>query len=116
MKPGNCKHCGSDKHTSLMCFLKPRRRLKPIRDSTKLKEQQTKREWFVLNPPNEKGLWFCYLGISPICPNWLTRSTITLEHVKSKARHPELKFVVTNLKPACSFCNAIKGSRDIDEL
>lgn len=116
MKIKECKYCGKDNHTSLMCFQKPRRRIKPISSKTASKEQQTKREWFELNPPNEKGLWFCYLGISPMCPGWLTRSTITLEHVKSKARHPELKFEVTNLKPACSFCNEIKGSRDVDEL
>lgn len=116
MKQSICNYCGGDNHTSLMCFKKPRRRIKPISDKNKLKEQQTKREWFDLNPPNEKGLWFCYLGISPDCPRKLTRSTITLEHVKSKVRHPELKFDVTNLKPACSPCNALKGSRDVDEL
>lgn len=116
MKPSNCKYCGSDKHTSLMCFNKPRRRMKPISEKTALREQQTKRHWFELNPPNEKGVWFCYLRIHPFCPYKLTRSTIRLEHVKSRARHPELKFDVTNLKPACDWCNRLKGSRDIDEL
>lgn len=116
MKVNKCKHCGSEMHYSLMCFNKPRRRIKPISDKNKLKEQQTKREWFELNPPNEKGLWYCYLRISPLCPWVLTRSTITLEHVRSRARHPELKFDVTNLKPACTQCNKLKGSRDVDEL
>lgn len=116
MKLNKCKYCGSELHYSLMCFNKPRTRVKPISDKNKLKEQQVKREWFELNPPNEKGLWFCYLGIAYNCPNWLTRSTITLEHVKSKVRYPELKFDVTNLKPACTHCNKIKGSKDVDEL
>lgn len=116
MKPGNCKYCGSDKHTSLMCFNKPRKRIKQVSDKKLHKKQEVDRLWYELNPPDEKGLWYCYLRISPECPGWLTRSTINLEHVKSKARYPELRYEVTNLKPACTHCNELKGSKDIDEL
>ena len=99
-----------------MCFNKPRRPLKPSSDKTLHKKQETDRAWYAANPPDEKGLWYCYLNITPECPAKLTRSTITLEHVRSKVRAPELKFDITNLKPACSFCNALKGSKDLDEL
>ena len=111
-----CKHCGKDNHSSIMCFAKPRKRIKNISSKTLFKKQATDREWYRLNPPSEKGIWICYLQIAPNCPKQLTRSTITLEHVKSKARHPELKFVVDNLKPACEFCNKLKGSLDVEEV
>lgn len=111
-----CKTCGSNYHTSLMCPHKKRRPLRKESEKTTAKRTATSREWFRLNPPDPKGLWYCYLRISPQCPYKLTRSTITLEHVKSKARHPELKYDVTNLKPACEYCNKLKGSLDVEEL
>lgn len=41
---------------------------------------------------------------------------LTLEHVEAKVRSPEKVFDVTNIKPACSWCNAIKGSKSLEEL
>lgn len=111
-----CKHCGGSSHTSLMCQKKPRKRLKPEAEKTKYKRTETTREWYRLNPPDEKGLWYCYLQISPKCPFKLTRSTITLEHVRPKVRAPELKYETSNLKPSCMFCNSKKQSLDIEDL
>jgi 5-methylcytosine-specific restriction endonuclease McrA len=111
-----CKYCGSPQHTSLMCQKKPRRPLKQEAEKTKDKRTTTSRLWFELNPPNERGLWFCYLRISPMCPVKLTRSTIQLEHVKPKVRYPELAYEVTNLQPACGFCNKLKGSWELHQL
>lgn len=111
-----CKYCGGTDHTSLMCLHKPRRPIANESAATKSKRTAVSRLWYELNPPDAKGLWYCYLRISPECPVVLTRSTITLEHVKSKVRHPELKYEVTNLKAACSPCNKLKGSLDIEEL
>jgi 5-methylcytosine-specific restriction endonuclease McrA len=111
-----CKYCGGTNHTSLMCLKKPR---KPIRQESvkaQSKRTATSREWYRLNPPDNNGNWICYLQISPRCPRILTRETITLEHVKSKARHPGLKYDVNNLKPACEFCNKLKGSLDLEDL
>ena len=99
-----------------MCPNKKRRPLRHSSEKRVHKKQETDRLWYELNPPNERGLWFCYLRISPHCPKKLTSSTITLEHVRSKARYPELIFVVTNLKPACEYCNALKGSLDLEDL
>lgn len=109
-----CNDCGVT-HTSIMCFKKPRRRIRSEATKTKNKRQQTTRDWFKANPPNEKGVWFCYLGIDKKCPNKLTRTTVRLEHVKSKARHQELKYDITNIKPACDYCNKLKGSLSADE-
>ena len=111
-----CKYCGRTDHYSIACFNKPRGRIKPKSDKYYQQEMDTKWQWFKLNPPDENGYWNCYLSISPMCPIRLNRDTLRLEHVKPRARYPELKFDVTNLKPACSWCNMIKGSSELEEL
>lgn len=116
MKQNVCKYCGSHDHYSIMCFSRPRRPLKKESDKTHDERTKVNRLWFELNPPNSKGVWFCYLQISPECPKKVTRSTIRLEHVKPKVRYPELKFEVTNLRPSCDACNKVKGSLEIHEL
>lgn len=116
IKNNPCKYCGSELHTSLMCFNKPRRPLKQESDKTQAKRITVSRLWFELNPPDARGLWYCYLRISPDCPYQLTRSTIRLEHVRSKVRYPALKYEVTNLLPACEHCNKMKGSRDLEDI
>jgi 5-methylcytosine-specific restriction endonuclease McrA len=45
-----------------------------------------------------------------MCGKWITY--LEAEHVKSKARHPELRTEANNLKPCCAECNAKKGSKD----
>lgn len=72
----------------------------------------TRKEWYETNLPDVHGYWQCYLQISPECSITVDRSTINLEHVLSKVRHPELRFVVSNLRPACHPCNKLKGSKD----
>lgn len=83
---------------------------------TEQKWIDTKLKWFEQNPPDEKGQWVCYLQIAWNCPKILDRRTLTLEHVRSKARAPELKYEVSNLKPSCSNCNALKESLEVDEV
>lgn len=111
-----CKHCGSSWHPSMNCPGVPKKAIKKESNSTRSKRVATSKLWFQINPPNASGHWICYLNTSPECPRVLDRSTITLEHVKSKVRYPELRYDVTNLKPACSHCNKLKGSLDLDEL
>lgn len=111
-----CKHCGSDKHTSLMCFSKPRTALKSNRKAINrvgpvtAKWIETRNEWIQQNH-TETGTWNCY-----ICYELLTIETLTLDHVKSRSRHPELRFDLNNLKPCCASCNSKKGSRDLLEM
>lgn len=104
-----CENCGIT-HTAIMCFNKPRRPIKKESEKYHSRRTATTRKWFDENPPDAKGVWICYLQISPLCPIKLTRSTIRLEHVNSKARHPDQRFDVDNLKPACDYCNKLKGS------
>lgn len=99
-----------------MCFNKPRRRIRAVSDKAYHKKQETDRAWFEANPPSPKGTWDCYLQISPQCLMKVTRSTINLEHVRSKARHPELAYDPNNIKPACQPCNKLKGSMDLEDL
>lgn len=114
--PKPCKYCEGTDHYSINCFQKPRHAIKKISNKTLNKKQIVDRLWYETNPPDDKGTWTCYLQLTKQCPIKLTRSTIQLEHVKSKVRHPELKFEATNLKPACSWCNRMKGSLNADEI
>jgi len=41
---------------------------------------------------------------------------LTLDHIKSRSRHPELRYDLDNLTPACYRCNSEKGSRDLEEF
>lgn len=111
-----CKHCGKTDHYSLMCFNRPRKLIKPKSDKYYQQEMDTKWAWFKLNPPDHNGYWDCYLCISENCPYRINRDTLVLEHVKPKVRYPKLRFVVSNIKPSCRFCNKIKGSRELEEL
>lgn len=45
----------------------------------------------------------------------MTRTQLTLDHKLSRSRHPELRFVLSNLVPCCMSCNTDKGSRSSEE-
>ncbi len=120
-KPKPCKYCGQKTHTSLTCRAKPRKaiivkkiinRVGPVT----AKWIETRHRWIQLNPPDQDGYWTCYLHISPFCPSRVDIYELTLDHVKSRSRHPELRFDLSNLKPACGACNELKGSRDLEEI
>lgn len=126
-----CKFCGAiGKHFSFQCkdnpknkqrIRRPRKPIKQESDTAKAKRLATNREWFKLNPPDDNGNWICYLQITPECPIKLENipnapNSLQLEHYYSKVRAPELKYSVENLKPACRFCNRLKGSLNGDEL
>ena len=113
-----CKFCGAvGQHYSWQCPKKPDR--KPMRRESvkaRTKRIETAVTWHKLNPPNEYGLWECYLQIAPNCPIWLTRETLTLEHVEAKVRNISRKYDHTNIRSACEFCNKLKGSWSLAEL
>lgn len=41
---------------------------------------------------------------------------LTLEHVYPKVKFPEFKYNYKVLKPACAFCNKLKGSNTPEQL
>lgn len=123
IKSKPCKLCGSMWHTAFGCKYRPKKPLKnsatPLRlESPKNRQKRLKmsQAWFRANPSDKDGYWECYLRISRLCPIKLRRETITLEHVYAKVRRPDLKYEPLNLKPSCSFCNKMKGSRSVAQL
>lgn len=91
-------------------------RLRHEAPKSRQKREQTAKEWHEANPPNEYGQWECYLKISTFCLQWVDEETLNREHVFSKTRRPDLKYDISNIKPACSPCNELKGSRNAKEF
>jgi 5-methylcytosine-specific restriction endonuclease McrA len=112
----NCKYCGSSNHLSMICFHRPRHPLRKESDTARRRRMHVATTWFVLNPPNRDGQWMCYLQITRACPRFLDRDQITLEHVYPRAKYPELKYIVDNIKPSCEFCNKEKGRNTVEQL
>jgi 5-methylcytosine-specific restriction endonuclease McrA len=112
-----CKHCGKLGHWPYQCFKNPKKRetLKPVGKYTK-QWLITRKTWIKNNPPNHQGYWVCYLQIHENCPKFLTERTITLDHVVARTKDPSKRFDKDNLKPACAWCNELKGSKPLDEV
>ena len=116
MKSNPCKYCGGATHTSLMCFHKPRNRIRKESPKAYAHRQETKSAWLLENPADDNGEWECYLQISDVCPIKLNADTLVLEHVKSRSTSPELRYVISNIKASCEFCNRLKGSKSLELL
>lgn len=95
---------------------KKRAQIRKVSFKNQNKEQQAKRIWFSLNPPDADGQWDCYLGISPVCLIKVDEYTIIQEHLKPKGRYPELKYDPANRKPSCEFCNRLKSGIHIEKI
>lgn len=112
-KPKPCRICGMPGHTAMTCFARKRnpnlsrRRMKTLGKVGK-KWIRTRAEWFKQNPAE---YYICY-----ICGDRLTPRETTLDHIKSRSRHPELRFELSNLAPCCYRCNQEKGSRELEEV
>lgn len=74
------------------------------------------RLWYKTNKPDNDGFYTCYLQISSMCPIRLSKQSMTKEHVMPKVKAPELKFEPSNIRPACKWCNKLKGSRTLEQL
>jgi 5-methylcytosine-specific restriction endonuclease McrA len=61
-------------------------------------------KWKRTQKPNHEGYFICY-----VCGKWI--EYLEAEHVKSKARRPDLRTAADNLRPVCSNCNEAKGSK-----
>ena len=131
-----CKYCEQSWHTSSQCFYKPNKLAKPCkyckgtshlswqcrqnpnraadikkklkRGKVSMQWVKTRRQWFKLN---KADYYVCY-----ICGRWLSRNETTLDHIKSRGRHPELRSALDNLAPCCFDCNQKKGSRSLGEM
>lgn len=129
-----CKHCKLTGHFPYQCRLNPKKIIKrttgiarsnkPLK-RTRLKKVgkhtkqwlTTRATWVRHNPPPIEGqYWICYLQIHPWCPVRLDIEHLTLDHVVSRSRDPSKRYSADNLKPACKYCNAEKGSRSLDQV
>lgn len=119
-----CKHCRLMGHFSYVCFYNPKRTLKKLKRSPIKTVGKTTKQWLVTRagwirhnpPPIEGEYWQCYLRISNRCPVRINLTQLTLDHVVSRSRDPKLRFDLSNLKPACWWCNRQKGSRSLDQV
>lgn len=123
-----CRFCNTPKpnHYPYKCPANPKAALKrrvglkrtPLKKVGKQTKQWiiTRATWIRRNPPDDHGYWYCYLRIHPWCPVKLTVETITLDHVVSRTRDPSQLFTQNNLKPACGFCNNMKGSKNLEQV
>lgn len=111
-----CKYCGGNDHYSIACFDRPRKPIAQESGLRKAKRLRTRKRWFQKNRPDDNGQWPCYLQISPDCAKMVDKHTISLEHVRSKARSPKLTFRTENIKAACEACNKLKMSWSVQDL
>lgn len=115
ISPRPCTYCAG-MHTSLMCQKKPRKPLKTKKAVKKLGSKSVKwlkfRKRYLSNhPPNTEGYYTCYL-----CKRWVKPGEVTLDHVRSRSRHPDLVFEEDNIRLCCWDCNTEKGSLDLEEF
>lgn len=66
---------------------------------------RARNKWFRLHPGEE---FECY-----ICAKYLTRPEVTLDHVKPRGSHPELRYEQSNLEACCGRCQTAKGSKSL---
>lgn len=119
-----CKNCGLMGHFSYACYQNPKRALRALKRSPIKKVGKHTKQWYVTRatwirknpPPIEGTYWMCYLQIHPWCPGRIDIAHLTLDHVISRTRDPSQRFNLTNLKPACLFCNEKKGSRRVEDF
>lgn len=114
-----CKYCGGMGHFSYTCFKNPKKNIKRtgIKKNGKYAKQWTiTRQTWIRNNPMPTGGWTCYLQIHEWCPVRLDLTTLTLDHVVSRSHDPSKRFSADNLRPACIYCNGMKGSRSLEQV
>lgn len=71
-----------------------------------------RRDFLKVNP----GPHFCYYCLAVGVEQELPENEIFVEHYYSKARHPDLRFDITQLVKSCGEHNKLKGSMDGPEF
>lgn len=116
-----CKHCERMGHFPYQCPSRPRKEFKrtPLKKLGRqgLQWIDTRAQWIEDNPPPIEGrYWECYLRIHPWCPVRIDIDNLTLDHVVSRSRDASKRHSADNLRPACGFCNTMKGSQSLEKI
>lgn len=82
--------------------LKRKAAIKPKFDELWL---QVRAAYFIINPPDYRGMYPCAL-----CPGEVHIDEATLDHIKPRGTHPKLRYNFQNLTPTHALCNGRKGS------
>ena len=106
----NCTVCGKKAFSDFCMAHKPRKAMtttKPMNKVGKVTKQTNAAvaKWKRTQATNHQGYYECY-----ICHKWVPY--LMAEHVKSKARNPDRRTDLENLKPSCADCNREKGSKN----
>lgn len=102
-----CEICGKRSFSNRCMAHKVRKPLNQIGKQGR-KWISTKQRWL---EQNKQPYYFCYL-----CGKMLTRSQLTLDHVLSRSRAPELRHKLSNLEACCWSCNSQKSSLSVEEF
>ena len=122
-----CKYCKKTGHFPYQCLSNPKviarqktgLKRTPIKKVGKRTQQwfDARTKWIEDNPPPiENTYWQCYLQIHPWCPVRIDVKHLTLDHVISRSSDPSLRLDPNNLRPACEYCNNMKGSRTLEQV
>lgn len=68
--------------------------------------EKTRKQWFIENAADYYVCYLCRKGLMPY--------ETTLDHIKPRSSHPELREEMSNLAPCCTKCNRDKGSQSLE--
>lgn len=114
----HCVFCDEMGHTQFYCPVKPRDILKNKGKYTK-KWTYTRARWLLDHPPDDNGFYYCIVCGKPLVKHRIFEHAnyeiVTLDHIISRSRAPELRYDSDNLVPMCLEHNHDKGSLDLKE-
>lgn len=111
-----CGDCEYQKQITSSLSKKRRKRINPAGKVTQQWYEVDRPKWFKNHPPSHEGYYECYLQISPRCPKFMLPAHTTLDHVKARSSNPGKRRKQQNFKPACRWCNQLKGSISLDRI
>lgn len=101
-----CRHCGRYGHWPYQCF--SQRKAVTQKGKHFKRWMETREKWF---ERHQSRHYYCY-----ICGRKMTKKETTLDHIKARSRHPELRYRFDNLAPCCGWCNYQKGSKSLEQF